>query len=389
MLRDYSLIYPPVIRFGAGCRFGVAETLQRLAGGPAPRTFAVCSRSVRAAGALDEIATRTGITLCGVYDSVPHDPPLECVDALIEQLCLASADAVVAVGGGSVIDAAKTAAVLAPVADRVRPFFEGQRPISRPGLPLVALPTTAGTGAEITINAVLSDHLKGTKRSVRSPFMVPAAALVDPDLTVSMPPELTAHSGLDALTQAVESYISLQANAVSRPLAAAAVKHLLGHLAAACRDGSDLEARTRVAEGSLLGALAFSQSGLGAVHGLAHPIGHALSLPHGLTCAILLPHILQLNLSACEADLDELALAVHAENAERLVSTIADLCHDLGVPESFAPYRLAAADHATIVANCRSGSMKANPRQLPDDELFGLLRRLSAPPHPAGSARGR
>jgi len=377
MHREYALLYPPVIEFGSGCRFRAGAILQQLAGGSGPRTFAVCSRSVRATGALDELAARSRISLCGVYDSVPHDPPLESVDALIEQLCLTSADAVLAVGGGSVIDAAKTAAVLAPVADRVRPFFEGQRPISRPGLPLVAIPTTAGTGAEVTINAVLSDHLKGTKRSIRSPHMVPAAALVDPDLTVSMPPELTAHSGLDALTQAVESYISLQANAVSRPLAAAAVERLLGHLPQACREGRDLDARTLVAEGSLLGAMAFSQSGLGAVHGLAHPIGHALSLPHGLTCAILLPHILRLNLSACQDDLDGLAMAVHEENAERLVTTIADLCRDLGVPESFAPFRLAAADQAAIVANCRSGSMKANPRQFSDDEIRELLRRLS------------
>ena len=377
MLRDYALLYPSVIQFGAGSRFQVGDLLRRVGGGPLPRTFVVCSRTVRATGALDEIAGRGSLTWCGVYDAVPHDPPLECVDTLIEQLCLTSAEAVLALGGGSVIDAAKTAAALAPVADRVRPFFEGQRQITRPGLPVIALPTTAGTGAEVTLNAVLSDRLKGAKKSIRSPFMVPTAALVDPDLTVSLPPELTAHSGLDALTQAVESYISLQANAVSRPLAAAAVAHLLGHLAQACHDGRDLEARALVAEGSLLGGLAFSQSGLGAVHGLAHPIGHALSLPHGLTCAILLPHVLHLNLSACEADLDTLALAVHEENAARLISTITDLCRDLGVPSSFAPYRLGAAAIEVTVAHCRSGSMKANPRHLSDAEIRALLRRLS------------
>jgi alcohol dehydrogenase class IV len=377
MLREYTLIYPPVIHFGSSCRFQAGEQLRRASGGSEPRTYVVCSRSVRATGALDELSRRTGIVWCGVYDAVPHDPPLECVDALIEQFCLSSADAVLALGGGSVIDAAKTAAAIAPVADRVRPFFEGQRLMARPGLPLVALPSTAGSGAEITLNAVLSDHLKGVKRSIRSPFLVPVAALVDPDLTLSMPRELTAHSGLDALTQAVESYVSLQASGASRALAGAAVVRLLSHLPQACLQGSDLEARTQVAEGSLLGAMAFSQSGLGAVHGLAHPIGHALSLAHGLTCAVLLPHILRLNLPSCRAELDELAVTARLENGAALVDRIAGLCRDLGVPESFAPYRLATADHGAIVANCRSGSMKANPRHLADDELRELLRRLS------------
>jgi alcohol dehydrogenase class IV len=377
MSRDYALFFPPVIHFGSGCRFLAGDLLRRAAGGPQPRTYAVCSRSVRSSGALDELSRRSGLSWCGVYDHVPHDPPLECVDALIEQLCLASADAVLALGGGSVIDAAKAAAALAPTADGVRPFFEGQRTVSRPGLPLVALPTTAGSGAEITLNAVLSDHLKGVKRSIRSPFLVPAAALVDPDLTVSMPPDLTAHSGLDALTQAIESYLSLQANAVSRPLAAAAVARLLAHLPQACRDGHDLEARTQVAEGSLLGAMAFSQSGLGAVHGLAHPIGHALSLPHGLTCAVLLPHILRLNLPACTGELGALANGLGLGGAEAFVEAIGSLCTALGVPASFAAYRLAEADHGAIVANCRSGSMKANPRHLADSELSDLLRRLS------------
>jgi alcohol dehydrogenase class IV len=374
---EYALHYPRAIHFGSGCRFLAGDELRRAAGGQQPRVVAVCSRSVRATGALDELASRGGFAPCAVCDDIPHDPPLECVDALIERLCLCSADAVLAVGGGSVIDAAKTAAALAPVADAVRPFFEDQRVIGRPGLPVVALPTTAGTGAEVTMNAVLSDHLKGVKKSIRTPFIVPVAALVDPDLTLSMPADLTAYSGLDALTQAVESYTSLFANAVTRPLAAAAVRHLVAFLPRAWRDGQDLEARTQVAQGSLLGAMAFSQSSLEAVHGLAHPIGHALSLPHGLTCAILLPHILRLNLPSCREQLEALAGALGLAGAEAFVEAIVSLCRDLGVPESFRQFRLADADHGTLVANCRSGSMKANPRPFSDAELRDLLQRLS------------
>ncbi len=377
MVSEYALRFPPLIRFGAGCRAAAGEALRQAAGGCAPRVAAVCSRSVRQTGALDEIAARGGISLCAVWDDVPHDPPLECVDALIERLSLCGADAVLAVGGGSVIDAAKAAAALAPAADAVRPFFEGQRAIERPGLPLAALPTTAGTGAEITMNAVLSDHARGVKKSLRSPFLVPAAALVDPELTLSMPASVTAHSGLDALTQAVESYLSTSANAVTRPLAAAAAAGLLAFLPRAWRDGQDREARTAVAEGSLLGAMAFSQSSLGAVHGLAHPIGHALGLPHGLVCAILLPHVLRLNLPCCRGLLDSLAAAAGLSGAEAFVEAVEALCRDLGIPAGFRAYRLADADFAAIVANSRSASMKSNPRHFRDEELHELLRRLS------------
>lgn len=377
MRPEYSLCYPPLIRFGKDCRAAAGDELRRVSGGPQPRVAVVCSQAVRSTGALDELMARGRFEPCAVCDGIPHDPPLEAVDALIERFALGSADAVLALGGGSVIDAAKTAAALAPVADAVRPFFEGTRTIERPGLPVVALPTTAGTGAEITMNAVLSDHLKGVKKSIRTPHLVPAVALVDPELTLSMPADLTAHSGLDALTQAVESYTSLFANAVTRALAAAAVRDLMQALPQAWRDGRDLEARTQVAQGSLLGAMAFSQSSLGAVHGLAHPIGHALSLPHGLTCAILLPSILRLNLPACRPALDELARAVGLAGADAFADAIEPLCRELGVPESFREFRLADADHAAIVANCRSGSMKANPRPFSDDELRELLRRLS------------
>jgi len=345
-----------------------------------PRTFVVCSRSVRSSGMLDDMLGAAAISVCGVYDAVPHDPPLTCVDALIERLRLSSAEAVLAVGGGSVIDAAKAAAAVAPEADHVRPFFEGTRPLRAPGLPLAAVPTTAGTGAEITKNAVLSDHAKGAKASLRSPFMVPSAALIDPQLTVSMPPALTAYSGLDALTQALESYLSTAANRVTRPLAADAVGLLMRHLGSAYADGQDREAREGVAQGSLLSALAFSQSGLGAVHGLAHPIGHVLGLPHGFVCAVLLPHVLEWNASTCGDAMARLAAVVGAADAADLTTKVTTLCRDMGVPAGFADHGLGHADHRAIIGNCRGGSMKVTPRPLSDADVADLLKRLSTLP---------
>ena len=379
MHHDFTLLYPPLVRFGWGCRSEAPAALARMAGGPLPRTFVVCSRSVRGSGILDEMLGADAVSVCGVFDAVPHDPPLTCVDALIERLRLSSAEAVLAIGGGSVIDAAKAAAAVAPEADHVRPFFEGTSLLRAPGLPLAALPTTAGTGAEITKNAVLSDHARGAKASLRSPFMVPAAAFIDPQLTVSMPPDLTACSGLDALTQAVESYLSTAANSVTRPLAAAAVDLLMRHLVPAYLDGCDREAREGVAKGSLLSALAFSQSGLGAVHGLAHPIGHVLGLPHGFVCAVLLPHVLEWNACTCGGAMGELAAVVGTAAAADFTASVAALCHDLGIPAGFAGHGLGHADHRAIIEHCRGGSsMKVTPRPMSNDDVADLLARLSS-----------
>lgn len=313
----------------------------------------------------------------GHYVGVPPDPPLETVDEIAELARSNGAEVVVAVGGGSVIDAAKAAAAVVPANGPVRPFFDSTRTIERPGLPLVAVPTTAGTGAEITKNAVLTDLRNGVKKSLRSPLMIPRAAIVDPELTVSMSSGLTAATGLDALTQALESAISLQANGATTPLAVEAVRLLLTHLPAAYADGRDVAARTAVARGSLLSAMAFSQSGLGAVHGLAHPLGVALHLPHGLTCGILLPHVLAWNAPLCQGPLRMLANAAGMESGEHLVRAIVELCRELGVPESFSEHGLCSDHFDAIVANCRSGSMRANPRPMTDADIRALLVRLS------------
>jgi len=193
-----------------------------------------------------------------------------------------------------------------------------------------------------------------------------------------MPPALTAASGLDALTQAIESYISLNAHVVSRSLAEPAVKLLFGGLRAAFMNGQDREARTRVAEGSLLSGMAFSQSGLGAVHGLAHPMGLLLDLAHGLTCAILLPHILRWNLPVCRAALGELGSAVGVASAEDFVAAVDELCVALGIPKNFRAAGLQEAHFPTIVKNCRSGSMKANPRPMQDQHILDLLNTLKS-----------
>ncbi len=375
-MNDYLLLYPPVIRFAWGCRAETPARLRELGAGRIPRTMLVCSASVRRSGLLDELLDGLGGALVAEQVGVSHDPPIAEVDALADTARAAGAEAVLAIGGGSVIDAAKAAAAIAPTPLPCAEFYHRGQPVPASALPLVALPTTAGTGAEITMNSVLSDPVADTKKSIRSPHMVPKAALIDPELTLAMSPELTAACGLDALTQAIESHLSLGAHAASQALALAAVRLLARWLPAAYADGADREARTRVTEGSMLSAMAFGQSGLGAVHGLAHPIGHLLGLPHGYTCAVLLPPILRWNAPARPAEFRELAAACGLESGEEFIAAIETMNRRMGIPASFPQLR--PETHAAyIVANCRSGSMKANPRPLADDDVRTLLQDLA------------
>lgn len=275
------------------------------------------------------------------------------------------------------MDASKAAALLSQGNGSVKEYFDGALPLPEKMLPMLALPTTAGTGSEITKNAVLTDTEGHLKRAIRSPLMVPAVALCDPDFTIDLPPKVTAESGLDALTQALESYVSSGASEYSRGLAEKATGLILKWLPEAWQHGGNAEARLRMAEGSMLGALAFAQSGLGAVHGLAHPIGHLLNLPHGFTCAVLLPHILEWNLPACQESMDILARNIGLQQATVLLDQVKKLLQTLQIPDNFAAFGLTTKDFPYIVKNCRSGSMKANPRPMSDAEVEQLLQKLA------------
>lgn len=379
MLTTFELRYPGLIRFGWGCRQELPAAMRELTVGATPRALLLCSRSFAQTASFAELRALAGGEACTVFTEVRAEPELAVVDAVAALAREHGAGLLVAAGGGSVMDVGKAAAVVAAggPAATTADYFHGRRPVAGPLLPLIVLPTTAGSGAEITCNAVLTDPAVPVKKSLRSPAMVPRVALVDPELTVSLPSEQTAWSGLDALTQAVESYLSTRANAASRALARDAAALLLHWLPAAVRNGQDREARTGVAQGSLLSGMAFSQSSLGAVHGLAHPLGLGLGVAHGLTCAILLPHVLELNAEVTRADQDTLGAACGVRDGEGFRAAIRELCAAFGVPIGFTRWGLCEAQFPAILATCRSASMQTNPRPLSDPEIVALLRRLA------------
>jgi alcohol dehydrogenase class IV len=296
---------------------------------------------------------------------------------------------VIGIGGGSVLDAAKAISALLTNGGEPLEYLEviGRgRPISRPAAPFVAIPTTAGPGAEVTRNAVLASPEHRVKVSLRSPHMLPSLALVDPELTYSLPPAVTASTGLDALSQLMEPFVSIHANPLTDALCRAGMARVARSLRRAYETPGDAAAREDMALASLFGGLALANAKLGAVHGFAGPLGGMFPIPHGVICARLLSHVMEANLQALQSRLpDAPALARYDEVGRILtgqesasaadgVAWVQALCSDLEVPP-LAQFGLAEADFATIVEKSRdASSMKGNPIPLTEVELTRILR---------------
>ena len=319
--------------------------------------------------------------------SIGDEPETGTISSAVEKIRATGCDVVVAVGGGSVLDAGKALAALAAnpgdIFDYLEVVGEGQ-PLLTPSLPHIAAPTTSGTGSEVTANAVLLSAEHGVKVSMRSKDMLPTLAVIDPKLTLSLPRSITASTGLDALTQLIEAFVSNKANPVTNGLCRQGLCAAKS-LGKACDQGANLDAREDMALASLLSGMALANAKLGAVHGLAAPIGGMFKAPHGAVCAALLPHIMAENIKALEKRApDSPALEAYAETARILtddskaaphdgVEWVRGLCQKLKIPPLSA-YGLTENDFPEIaMAAMRSSSMQGNPVELGKNELRSAL----------------
>jgi alcohol dehydrogenase class IV len=372
------------ILFGAGRAVEVPEAV---AGMGLSRILLVSGRSgARGQAIADGLAARG---VAAIPLRVAGEPTVEAVRAAVDVAQEEGCQGVVAVGGGSAIDCGKAVAGLLgngaqdPL-EHLEVVGRG-RPLERPGLPFVAVPTTAGTGSEVTRNAVLGAG--GTKASLRSPFLLARLAVVDPDLLAGAPREVLTASGLDALSQLVEPYLSSRANPVTDALAAEGIRRSARSLRAACLEDLTAPRRADLALASLLGGLCLANAGLGAVHGFAAPAGAILGAPHGALCAALLPACLSVNLRAlrarapggpAEARFADLArwLTGHPEAAaEDGIAWVEHLCRDLGVV-GLSRHGLPREAIPDLVARARAASsMKANPIALSEGELAEIVER--------------
>lgn len=319
---------------------------------------------------------------------IPGEPT---VDVAMQGVALArqeSCDLLVGFGGGSAVDSAKAIAALVTNPGEPLDYLEvvGKgKPLVEIPLPVIAIPTTAGTGSEVTRNAVLGVPDQHVKVSLRSPQMLPRVAIVDPELTYSLPPEVTASTGLDALTQVIEPYVSNAANPLTDTICREAIARGAGALRRAYIDGQDQQARLDMSLVSLFGGLALANARLGAVHGFAGPVGGMFPAAHGAVCAAFLPHVMRINIQALrDRDPGSGALKRYTEIAQLLTGNpeaapedgaawIQELCRDLHVLPLSA-YGVSPADFDTLVEKASgASSMKGNPIRLNNEELLTIL----------------
>ena len=329
-----------------------------------------------------------GLGLPAVMFTVAAEPTVELARACVAAAREHGADVVAAVGGGSVLDLGKAAAMLLGNGGDPLDYLEvigSGRKITQPSVPCVAVPTTAGTGAEVTANAVLASPAHGLKASLRSPLMIPRVALVDPDLTVSCPPRVTAASGLDALTQCLEPFVCVQANPLTDGLTREGLRRAAAGLRAAYADGSDPGARADMAMCSLLGGIALANAKLGAVHGLAGVIGGIADVPHGMACAALLAPVMEANVRALRSGQPGgPALDRYTEAARLLTGSTAASVNDglawiretvslLAVP-GLAAFGIGPQHTDDVAAKAaRSSSMQGNPVALTHGDLRAIV----------------
>jgi alcohol dehydrogenase class IV len=322
--------------------------------------------------------------------SVKGEPTVDVVNNGINFIREMRCDVVVAFGGGSVLDAGKAIAAMAnnpgDLYDYLEVIGEGKKLI-HPSLPFIAIPTTAGTGTEVTRNAVIGSPRHGVKVSLRSAYMLPRIALVDPELTIDLPPHVTAFTGMDALTQLIEPYTSKMPNPMIDMISLEGVRRISHSLLRVYLDGSDLDSRANMALASMYSGISLANAPLGAVHGFAGPIGGMLSAPHGVICARLLPLVMEINIKALENGrgdhsrlrrYEAIATALtHKRNAKAMdgVKWVYQIREKLKIPP-LGDFGMTEAQIQELVdKSSRASSMKGNPVQLTTEEMASILRK--------------
>lgn len=364
----FDFLTPGRIVFGSGRLSEIGELSQ----GMGRRFLLVSARSMVRNGAAERVAVlikEKGIESV-LYDRVDEEPSPRIVNEATGIARNDECDAVIALGGGSVIDTGKAVSGMAPNSGDIVEYLEGVgtgRVMERDPLPMIAIPTTSGTGSERTKNAVITSREEGFKRSFRDERLYPDIALIDPGLTVSLPPAQTAASGMDALTQLIESYVSRKSTPVTDALALYGMGLGGRALKRTYDDGTDLAAREDMALASTLSGICLANAGLGAAHGIAASLGSLYGIPHGIACAILIPHVMRMNARSFPGRYAEVGRALtgrggsEQEMVDSAVAFVEKLARDLSIPTDLARYDIPKSDAERIAGAVSGSSMSGNP----------------------------
>ena len=312
---------------------------------------------------------------------LPGEPTTDTIERAREEAAGFSPHAVIGIGGGSVLDTAKALSALLVLPGKAEEYLEGRetkREIIAAGIPWIAVPTTAGTGAEATKNAVIKSLSQGAKRSMRSRYLLALAALVDPELSMDLPLSISGISGLDALTQLVEAYVSRKSNPLVQALVCSAFTPMMHALEEIPRSRGDAGLRSDAAYGALVSGIALANAGLGAAHGFAAGIGGTHDIPHGLLCAVLLPHVLEFNAPAIHDGIRRLVQGKCGKKnpVEWLSAKVRELLLAYGLPLDLKEFGIPRESVAALAAASCGSSMSGNPREIDAGEKERLLSRV-------------
>jgi alcohol dehydrogenase class IV len=352
------------------------------------RAFVITGRSAERAQPL--IGQLKDIGMAVTHFSIPEEPTTQLALEAVEKARRSNCDVVIGMGGGSVLDTGKVVAALLTNSGQLMDYLEvigNGQPLKRKSAPCVAIPTTAGTGTEVTSNSVLGSPEHRVKVSMRSPYMLPDLALVDPELTYSMPPGLTAVTGLDAFTQLLEAFVSIHANPLTDGICREGLQRAARSLKRVYLDGANVAAREDMCLASLFGGLSLANAKLGAVHGFAGPLGGMYHAAHGALCAALLPFVMEANVRALESrnaespaidrydEVARLITGLPAARAKEAITWVRNLRVQLEI-KPLTAYGIEEKDFTDIVDKSgNASSMKGNPVELTNEELLEILQK--------------
>ncbi len=381
LLNSFSFELPTKIEYGIGVVERLAEIIKAL---NAESLLVVTDKGIRNSGLLERISNLLDANKLAhnIFDNVEPNPKDYNVQEGAEMAKRLNPDCLVTVGGGSPIDCAKAIAVVARQGGAARDYV-GPDKIGGDVLPLIAIPTTAGTGSEVTFSSVITDSKEKYKFSIKDSKIAPKVALVDPEMTLTMPPGLTAATGMDALTHAIEGFTANAAEPIADSAALYAIELITAYLRAAVSDGSNLEARAGMLLGSVLAGIAFSHSDVAAVHCVAEALGGKYDAAHGVCNAVVLPAVMEYNLDYCKDRYARIAAAMGLsyenveEGARQAVKAVQKLASDVYLPE-FGSLGVQEKDFEELALNSfKNGSNIDNPRPMTKDDYMNLFRQLT------------
>jgi alcohol dehydrogenase class IV len=375
------------IRLIVGC--GTCKNAGTLASEIGKRGFVIFNASSEINGNLERLLESLADRQIQAFThrKPPGEPDVDMVNAATEMAIREKCDFVLSLGGGSAIDLAKAVAGLATNGGNIIEYLEGVgsgRSVDHPALPHIAIPTTAGAGAEVTRNAVIRSPEGRFKKSFRSPYLYPAIAILDAELTVSLPPEQTAFSGMDAVTQLIESYLTRKANPITDALALHGMELAFRAIRNVYHNGADLQAREEMLLASTLSGICLANAGLGMAHGFASGLGALYDIPHGKACAILLPHMMRYNVHAALEKMARIGYILHdspvgsEENlAGFAIQQIEKLNEEFGIPADLKSLDIPPSEYDLLIEMSMGNSMSGNPLEITLDKARVILEHIA------------